>query len=403
MRDIWDKALPYDSKNITLGVDCTIMTGCPVSMILGSHAMKVFGILDDKSKKQTLMGNDDGKIVVSHMSDQAWMTRNHLTKSIISPINVILNQLDNDIAESNYRNSITFTPPATHRLAVLASLLKSTNLDRLSRGEISELDTLDMNDISITSVQELAVRLSLTKGSLETLIKEVEQFGKRGDEADIQEHKDASMDNSLVSSGKLLGTVGKRVGQSMWGSFINMMSVGEKESANDVVLDANASTSQTVEVTEVSETVAELKSYSKLSKSAKANARLMIEVRMLESKGVIDEDISDEVVLEARTQAAASRVLFEEACESERVKVIKEAVAHKLNLRSAIEAFRVTIEEWGIPIDDDISLLADDYSLCSQLEGKPDLFPVELWKYVADDVKPHVCRSIRTISHRTIN
>ena len=106
MRDILflDKALPCDSKNITPGVDCTIMTGCPMSMIFGSYAMKVFGILDDKSKKQTLMGNDDGKMVVSHMSDHAWM---HLTKFIVSPVNVVLNQLDNDITESKYRNSIT--------------------------------------------------------------------------------------------------------------------------------------------------------------------------------------------------------------------------------------------------------------------------------------------------------
>jgi hypothetical protein len=111
---------------------------------------------------------------------------------------------------------------------------------------------------------------------------------------------------------------------------------------------------------------------------------------MLKSKGVVDEYISDEVVLETRIQAAAARVSFEEACEAERVNVINEAVAYKLNLRSAVVASRVTIEEWGMPIDDDVSLLMDDYSLGSQLEGKPDSFPAKLWRDVADDVKPHV-------------
>jgi hypothetical protein len=118
---------------------------------------------------------------------------------------------------------------------------------------------------------------------------------------------------------------------------------------------------------------------SKLSKSAKVKAKLAVEARMKESTGVTDEDISDEIVLEARIQAAAARILFEEACEAERVKVYNETVAHKLTLRAAIEASRVILEEWGTPIDDDISLLVEDYSRSSSLQGKPELFPAELW------------------------
>jgi hypothetical protein len=155
VRDIWDKAVPYDYKKMTLGVDCTILPGCPVSMILGSHAMKVFGIMDDKSRKQAIMGNEDGKLVVKHMSDQEWMTCNKLTKMITSPVNVIMNQLDRDIAESDLRNGMLFIPPATHRLAVLAALLKSTKLDKVSKGEIPSLDQFDVNDISMESIREL--------------------------------------------------------------------------------------------------------------------------------------------------------------------------------------------------------------------------------------------------------
>ena len=76
--------------------------------------------------------------------------------------------------------------------------------------------------------------------------------------------------------------------------------------------------------------------------------------------------------------------------EAERVKLIQDTVAHKLELRAAIEASRVIIEEWGIPIDDSVGELADDYTLCESIEFKPDLFPPELWKYVADRTKPLV-------------
>jgi hypothetical protein len=126
-------------------------------------------------------------------------------------VNVIVNQLDKDIAESMYRNSMTL--PVTHRLAVLASLLKSMRLNKLKKGA------------------------------------------------------EAVSCHSLVSSGKLLDAVGKRVGQSMWGSFVNMMSVGDKESANDMALDAKVRTiGKSAEVTDASETVVEFKSYSKFGK-----------------------------------------------------------------------------------------------------------------------------------------
>ena len=225
IRDIWDKAIPYDSKNMTLGVDCTIMAGCPVSMILGSHAMKVFGILDDKSKKQTIMGNEEGKIVVNHMSDQAWMRCNKLTRSTLNTVNVILNQLDRDVAESNYRNSITFTPPTTHRLAVLVSLLKSTNLNKFSKNGSLCLGNLDANEISISSVRELAVKLQLTKSSLEALINEVEQFGKKEAETIIQEYKEASMASSVFKECKSSGTGDKQFEPIMGNSFVNMTSL----------------------------------------------------------------------------------------------------------------------------------------------------------------------------------
>jgi hypothetical protein len=239
VRDIWDKALPYDSKNMTLGVDCTILEGCPVSMILGSHAMKVFNILDDKTKKQAIMGNDGDRLVVSHMTDSEWMHCNKVAKTTCS-VNVVLNQLDQDLAESNFRN--TFVPPATHRLAVLVSLLRSTNLDRRAKGELSLLDKIDVNEISISSIKELAARLNLTKSSVETLIEEVEQFGKKSTEALIQEHKEASMINNLltenlISAGKLWGSVGKSmntVGKTMWGSLVNMISSEDKETNSTV-------------------------------------------------------------------------------------------------------------------------------------------------------------------------
>ena len=43
-----------------------------------------------------------------------------------------------------------------------------------------------------------------------------------------------------------------------------------------------------------------------------------------------------------------------------------------------------------VPIDDDISSLATDYTLSDCVKGCPANFPRAFWKYVADTVKPLV-------------
>ena len=69
--------VPTGSKTkLTLALTCSIMPGCPVSLIIGSHAMKVFDIVDTKRIKSITLGNADIKLLVQHMDEKAWRSRN---------------------------------------------------------------------------------------------------------------------------------------------------------------------------------------------------------------------------------------------------------------------------------------------------------------------------------------
>ena len=420
-RSIEDKALPYSASKITLGMDCTVLPGCPVSLIIGSHAMSKFDIRDVKQEKWVTLGNDTINLKIPHMTEKAWRTRSAEVQSATHPAYSV-NQLDEERASTNWRQSITM--PATHRLAVMVGLLRTCQEDDTVEGG-STSEHVDLNDISFESIYELAAKLDMSEQAMRRMISEVETYARPSGVKRVDPEKPVADTMwrriSKFMSSKPRGGVemalDSRLPDTFWSRLrwkndprscreasVNhlIQSDTTDEAAKEIILPTSGASKSFFEDMD-KEDVEALRSYSKYGETNNAQAgkwctltKQQKALWTLNKQKFIDEDAGDEAMAlrnyVARTQAEA-KVALESAMEVERVRLYRDTVANQLSLRSSVEASRTILEEWGTPIDDNVSSLATGYSLeedTDEKNEKPAAFPSDLWKYVADHIKPLV-------------
>ena len=150
-------------------MECTIMPGCPLPLIIGSYAMAEFKMVDIKHERVVTMNRPGATISIKHMPENDWRQVNSEAVGAAQPLYSV-NQLDQEKAHSDWLDGIK--RPETHRLAVIASLLKACQMDKPRSGT----SHIDLNDISFETIHALADKLKLTKETRQQMIAEVEAY-----------------------------------------------------------------------------------------------------------------------------------------------------------------------------------------------------------------------------------